>query len=100
MLPAPSRLRRLLFEITFSAEKPGLNVFDWLRDLDAELERFRSLTEVVCDFSVYLFKQERFTSKQHIVKIIEGKLPKLASRRPPVLRIDLIVHTDSGRRLD
>ena len=92
MLPAPSRLRRLLFEITFSAEKPGLNVFDWLRDLDAELERedFHDLMEVVFDFSIH----RRFTSEEQIVEVIEGNMPKLSSRSPPILRIDVTVFWD------
>ena len=87
-----------MLEITFAVHKIEEKVFDWVEDLAAELERehFRSLTEVVCHFGVYLLKKDLFMSKQYIVEMIEGKLPKLASRRPPILRVDVTVHADPG----
>ena len=74
--------------------------FDWIGDLDAELERgdFHSLTEVACHFEVFLDSKEgqsllpvTFTLKEEIVELIAGKLPKLSSRLPPVLQINVKV---------
>ena len=93
MLPTPSRLRRLVFYIPFAVDKLELNV----GDLDSELERFRSLTEVVCHSSVYLPKGAPLTSQKHIVELIEAKLQKLARRSPPVLRIYLTLDEGPGK---
>ena len=62
--------------------------FDWLLDLDAELEQhFHDLTEVAFHFDIVL----RFTSEEQFVELIEGNLPKVSSRSPPILRIKVSI---------
>ena len=88
-LPAPRKLRELVFQTSVWECEVTTEDFDWLRDLDAELEHehFRNLTKVVFDFDINL----RFTSEEQILELIEGNLPKLSSRRPPILHIDVTV---------
>ena len=87
LLPASGKLRELVF--TTGVLEVTMEDFDWLRDLDEELEHehFRNLMKVVFEFSLSL----GFTSEERIVEQIEGKLPKLSSRRPSVLRINVTV---------
>ena len=97
LLPAPRLLRRLVFKSNSWDRKLAMEEFDWLEDLDAELgrETFHDLTEVACLFGVWLDKNQLlgpFTSKEQITELIEGKMLKLSSRRPTVLRIDVTVH--------
>ena len=89
-LPAPGKLRQLVFRTSVWECEVTTEDFDWLRDLDAELEHehFRNLTKVVFDFDINL----RFTSEEQILELIEGNLPKLSSRRPPILQIDVTVY--------
>ena len=91
-LPAPGKLSKLVFQIWVYEREVTMKDFDWLRDLDAELERedFHDLMEVVFDFSIH----RRFTSEEQIVEVIEGNMPKLSSRSPPILRIDVTVLVD------
>ena len=88
-LPAPGKLRELVFKTYGYEHEVTMEDFHWLRDLDAELERedFHDLMEVVFDFSIH----RRFTSEEQIVEVIEGNMPKLSSRSPPILRIDVTI---------
>ena len=92
LLPAPGKLSKLVFQTRVYEREVTMKDFDWLRDLDAELERedIHDLMEVVFDVSI----NRRVTSEEQIVELIEGKLPKLSSRRPPILQIDLTVFRD------
>ena len=92
LLPAPGKLRELVFRISVLERKVIEAAFDWLRDLDAELEHqhFRDLTKVAFYFETDL----RFTTEERIVELIKGNLPKLSSRSPPILRIDVTVFWD------
>ena len=98
LLPIPSQLRQLVFSPKITDRKPTREDFDWVSGLDAELarEHFHGLTEVAYHFDVFLDKEDQslapFTSKELITELIEGKLPKLSSRRPPVLRINVTTH--------
>ena len=88
-LPAPGKLRELVFQtVAYKREVTTLD-FDWLWDLDAELEHehFRDLTKVAFYFETDL----RFTSEERIVELIKGNLPKLSSRSPPILRIKVTI---------
>ena len=101
MLPAHSRLRQLRFYLTVDRIGTETHAFDWVANLDAALERehFHALTEVAfCvttaflnkeDKVAFMSKEDKFMSKEQIRELIESKLPKLCSRRPPVLRINL-----------
>ena len=103
MLPVPSRLRQLRFYLTVDPIRTETHAFDWVADLDAALERehFHALTAVAfCLTTAFLNKEDKvafiskedkimFMSKEQIQELLEGKLPKLCSRRPPVLRINL-----------
>ena len=91
-LPAPGKLRKLVFQTSAYGRKVTTEDFDWLRDLDVELEheRFHDLTKVAFDVEINL----RFTSEEQILELIEGNLPKLSSRSPPILRIDVTVFWD------
>ena len=99
-LPAPRKLRELVFQTSVWEREVTTEDFDWLRDLDAELEHehFQDLTEVVFYFHIDL----EFTSEEQIVELTEGNLPKLSSRRPPILQIDVsvIVHPGDELALD
>ena len=89
LLPAPGKLRELVF-ITSVYEHPmTTEYFDWLRDLDAELEHehYHDLTKVAFHFNIDL----RFTSEEQLVELTKGNLPKLSSRYPPILRIDVTI---------
>ena len=88
-LPAPGKLRALVFQTTLWEREVTMEDFNWLLDLDAELERehFHNLTKVAFHFDIYL----KGTSKEQILELIEGKLPKLSSRLPPVLQINVKV---------
>ena len=87
-LPAPGKLRELVFRTNVWEREVTTKDFDWLLDLDAELEQhFHDLTEVAFHFDINL----RFTSEAQTLKLTEGKVPKLSSRRPPVLRINVAV---------
>ena len=85
LLPAPGKLRELVFNTYLYEREVTMKDFDWLRDLDAELEHeyFHDLTKVAFHFNIDL----RFTSEEQIVELTKGKLPKLSSRHPPILRI-------------
>ena len=87
LLPAPGKLRKLVFQ-TLIAEREVTRE-EWLRDLDAELERkdFHNLMEVVFNFTI----SRHVTSEEQIVELIEGNLPKLSSRSPLILRIDVTI---------
>ena len=89
LLPAPGKLRQLVFQTDVWQGEVTTDDFDWLRDLDAELEHehFQDLTEVVFYFDIDL----ELTSEEQIVELTEGNLPKLSSRRPPILQIDVSV---------
>ena len=88
-LPTPGKLRQLVFRTSVWECEVTTEDFDWLRDLDAELEHehFQDLTEVVFYFDIDL----ELTSEEQIVELTEGNLPKLSSRRPPILQIDVSV---------
>ena len=94
LLPRSGRLRRLVFKFQLWLDLTMKN-FDWLRDLDAELDRehFHNLTEVACDFDVILDKKDQSLRpsmlKELITEVIEGKMPMLSSRSPHVLRIEV-----------
>ena len=92
LLPAPGKLSKLVFRVNVWGREVTTEDFNWLRDLDAELERedFHDLMEVVFDFSI----NRRVTSKEQIVELIEGNLPKLSSRHPPILRIVVTIKLD------
>ena len=92
LLPAPGKLSKLVFQIGVYEREVTMKDFDWLRDLDAELERedFHDLMEVVFDVGI----NRRVTSEEQIVELIEGNLPKLSLRSPPILRIDVTVLVD------
>ena len=92
LLPAPGKLRELVFQTIVPERKATTEDFDWLRDLDAELEHehFHDLTKVVFNFYLYL----EFMSEEQIVELIKGNLPKLSLRSPPILRIDVTVLVD------
>ena len=89
LLPDPGKLRELVFRPNRWERKVTTENFDWLLDLDAELEHehFRDLTKVAFYFETDL----RFTSEERIVELIKGNLPKLSSRSPPILQIDVTV---------
>ena len=91
-LPAPGKLRELVFRTSVWEREVTTEDFDRLQDLDGELdhEHFRHLTAVACHFDMFL-KKGTVTSKEQIVALIEGKLPKLSSRHPPILRIDVTI---------
>ena len=91
-LPAPGKLRELVFRTSVWEREVTTEDFDWLLDLDAELERedFHDLMEVVFDFSIH----RQVTSEEQIVELIKGNLPKLSLRSPPILRIDVTVLVD------
>ena len=101
LLPTPSRLRQLRFYLTVNPIRIETHAFDWVADLDAALEHehFHALTEVAfCvttaflnkeDKVAFMSKEDKFMSKEQIRELIEGKLPKLCSCRPTVLRIHL-----------
>ena len=88
-LPAPGKLRELVFRTTLWEREVTMVDFNWLLDFDAELERehFHNLTKVAFHFDIYL----KGTSKEQILALIEGKLSKLSSRSPPILQIDVTV---------
>ena len=91
-LPAPGKLRQLVFRTSVWEREVTTEDFDWLRDLDGELEHehFRNLKKVVLNFDIYL----ELTSKEEIVELTKGNLPKLSLRSPPILRIDVTVLVD------
>ena len=91
-LPAPGKLRELVFQTTLWEREVTMEDFNWLLDFDAELERehFHNLTKVAFHFDIYL----KGTSKEQILELIEGKLSKLSSRSPPILRINVTVFWD------
>ena len=99
LLPEPGRLRQLQFTSRFiHGRKPSMEDFDWVGDLDAELEHqhFHHLTKVECHVDVFLCNETwegmcKSTFREQIVERIESKLQKLSSRRPPVLRINVAV---------
>ena len=88
-LPAPSKLRELVFKTYVYERKVTMEDFDWLRDLDAELERedFHDLMEVAFYFDILLNK----ASKEQIMQLIKGNLPKLSSRSPPILKTKVTI---------
>ena len=92
LLPAPGKLRELVLKTYVYECEVTMKDFDWLRDLDAELERedFHDLMEVVFDFYIH----PQVTSEEQIVELTKGNLPKLSSRSPPILRIDVTVFRD------
>ena len=87
LLPASGKLRKLVFHTSVDERRLTSADFGWLRDLDAELEHqhFQDLAQVVFYFDISL----EYTSKEQIVELTEGNLPKLSSRRPPILQIDV-----------
>ena len=98
LLPAPGKLRQLVFQTDVWQREVTTDDFDWLRDLDAELEHehFQDLAEVVFYFVIDL----ELTSEEQIVELTEGNLPKLSSRRPPILQIDVTVLVVPENELD